>query len=133
MTYARCLLASCGDSECPALPSSSLFFELSLTGVQIPDPTEPKLKETRPHLLRAIRDYRFLKMYDKTLEALYTLSVVCHNLNSEAERDTWALQFDKMDKERIKAAEEPVGEELLGALWVMRQAGHVVGNDEKGA
>ena len=71
-------------------------------------------------------------MYDRTLEALYTLSVVCHNLNSDAERDTWALQFDRVDKERIKAAEEPVGEDVLAALWVVRQAGYVVGDGEVG-
>lgn len=99
--------------------------------VVLSDPTESKLKETRPHLLRAIRDFRNLKLYNKTLEALYILSVVCHNLGSENERDTWALQFDKVDKERIKALEEGLsgGEEMMGAFWVVREAGFVIGEE----
>lgn len=91
--------------------------------------SEAKLKETRPHLIRAIKDFRAISLYEKALEALYILSVVCHNLKSVSERDTWATQFQTLEKERKGVASAEVDDEMIGTFWVVREAAHVIGVD----
>lgn len=95
-----------------------------------PDVSEAKLKETRPHLIRAIKDYRTLSLYTQALEALYTLSVVCHNLDLSAERDNWATQFHALDEERKKVIGQGMGEDTADVFWVTREAGYAIGKDD---
>jgi hypothetical protein len=125
MTYARCLLASGGDSMLSSRSPVSVEAH-SLNQ----DVSEAKLKETRPHLIRAIKDYRALSLYTQALEALYTLSVVCHNLDLPGERDNWAMQFHALDEERRKVLAQGIDEDTLDAFWVTREAGHVIGGDD---
>lgn len=125
MTYARCLLASGGDS----MRVTSWSIERRNLRAKFLGVSESKLKETRPHLIRAIKDYRTLSLCTQALEALYTLSVVCHNLDLPAERDNWATQFHALDEERKKMLRQGMDEDTLDAFWVIREAGYVIGKD----
>ncbi len=90
---------------------------------------EQVLKEARPHLIRSVKDYRMLLKYDKALEALYILSVVCDNLRVVEERDNWAAQFAALDAERRKALSAGVNEETLEIFKIVREVAYVIGQE----
>lgn len=92
--------------------------------------SEAKLKETRPHLIRAVKDYRTISLYSQALEALCILAIVCDNLGSFAERDSWAEQFVVLDQERQKIAGSVGDDDMLGSFSIVQDAGFVIGNEE---
>ncbi|KAF9521057.1 hypothetical protein BS47DRAFT_1357008 [Hydnum rufescens UP504] len=107
LTYARCILAGAGA-----------------------DVSETKLKECRPHLIRAIKDYKVISKYEKALEVLYTFSVVCHNLRTFGERDSWASQFITLDEERKAAGRMGVTEETREVFKTITEVAYVVGQEQ---
>ncbi|KAF8321656.1 hypothetical protein DL93DRAFT_2093642 [Clavulina sp. PMI_390] len=105
VTYARCLIASCE------------------TGMN-----ESKLKETRPHLIRAVKDYRAISLYPQALDALCILSIVCDNLGSHAERDNWAEQFVVLDQERQNVVSATADDDMIASLQIVKDAGFIIGH-----
>jgi len=108
MTYGRCIIASSGVD---------LF--------------NPILKTSRPHLVRAVKDYKSLAMSSKALDAMYTLSAVCHNLGMSTERDAWATQFWTIDESKKEIERDggkgKEGEEMRAVFEVVVGVGNVVG------
>ncbi|KAF8333978.1 uncharacterized protein EI90DRAFT_3153365 [Cantharellus anzutake] len=95
------------------------------------DINEEILKEARPHLIRAVRDYRTISKFEKALEALYILSAVCHNLRAVEERDAWAAQFNALDAERRTTLSAGVDEETLQIFRIVTEVAYVIGQTEK--
>ena len=89
------------------------------------------MKEAQPHLIRSVKDYRAILKYDKTLEALLILSVVCHNLRAVEERDNWSAQFTALDAERRTALSAGVDDETFEIFKIIREVAYGIGQEEK--
>lgn len=124
LTYARCIIAGAGPSTFVVI-----YDNASSTYTLQTDVTETKLKECRPYLIRAVKDYKAISKYDKALEALYTFSVVCHNLRTFGERDSWASQFIALEGERKAATRAEVDEEMKEVFKVITEVAYVVGQE----
>ncbi|KAK7693589.1 hypothetical protein QCA50_003158 [Cerrena zonata] len=80
------------------------------------DPTSEPLREALNHLRRAERDYRAIEALRPLQDVHFLISVVCHNLENESERDMAARECHAIQKQR-EELDGVVMEQWIADVW----------------